>query len=200
MILEITASRAIANDLMSNVDRDQPFSYTALCGVLVKINVVIMSTWKGVEWSIWLHNFGYDELPNQPKFWVDMLGVYPSSSSSSSSCCDYSVYRHCCNCDEYTNTTSFSAFFYSYTHTLHFPSHSPSFHYLTIHYPECTVLFCWNVSYVAMYDLGYMLFNPFGNRRIDVPVETITSALYKLSTTMADENISLPPALNKKNI
>jgi hypothetical protein len=135
IILEITESRAVANDLMSNVDRDQPFSYTALCGVLVKINVVIMSTWKGVEWSVWLHNFGYGELPNQPKFWVDML-----------------------------------------------------------------VLFCWNVSYVAMYDLGYMLFNPFGNRRIDIPVETITSGLYKLSTTLIDENISLPPALSKKKV
>ena len=122
MILEITASRAIANDLMSNVDRDQPFSYTALCGVLVKINVVIMSTWKGVEWSIWLHNFGYDELPNQPKFWVDMLGVYPSSSS----CCDYSMYRHCCGCDDYTNTTSFSASFYSYTPHFSSPFPSPS--------------------------------------------------------------------------
>ena len=57
-----------------------------------------MSTWKGIEWAIWLHSFG-DELPAQPKFWFDIL-----------------------------------------------------------------VLFTWNVSYKAMYELAYVLHNPFGDR------------------------------------
>ena len=34
-----------------------------------------MSTWKGVEWAIWLHSFG-DELTAQPKFWIDILVLF----------------------------------------------------------------------------------------------------------------------------
>ena len=45
----------------------------ALCGLLVNINVFIMSTWKGVEWSVWFQSFGGPKLVEQPKWWVDML-------------------------------------------------------------------------------------------------------------------------------
>ena len=71
--LSITSARAQANDLMSSLDRDAPFPYVALCGLLVNINVFIMSTWKGVEWSVWFQSFGGPKLVEQPKFWVDML-------------------------------------------------------------------------------------------------------------------------------
>ena len=33
----VSSMRAQANDLMSSLDRDRPYSYTALCGVLVRI-------------------------------------------------------------------------------------------------------------------------------------------------------------------
>lgn len=65
--------RAQANDLMSSLDRDLPLPYTVLCGMLVQLNVLIMSTWKGVEWSIWLHSLGSAELLDQGRFWVDIF-------------------------------------------------------------------------------------------------------------------------------
>lgn len=42
----VSSMRAQANDLMSSLDRDSPFPYVALCGLLVKINIFIFSTWK----------------------------------------------------------------------------------------------------------------------------------------------------------
>lgn len=35
IVNSVGAMRAQANDLMSSLDRDRPYSYTALCGVLV---------------------------------------------------------------------------------------------------------------------------------------------------------------------
>jgi hypothetical protein len=64
--------RSQANDLMSSLDRDKPFPYTSLTGLLIKINLFIMSTWKGVQWSIWLRTFG-DDIWQQPKFYADIL-------------------------------------------------------------------------------------------------------------------------------
>jgi hypothetical protein len=120
MITEaVSATRGQANDLMSSIDRDLPISYSALAGMLVKINVLINSVWKGIDWSIWLHAAG-DDLFTQPRWWVDLF-----------------------------------------------------------------VLLSWNVSYVALYDLGYMLYNPFGNRRIDVAHELIGSGIRKLSESLA---------------
>ena len=39
-------------------------------------------------------------------------------------------------------------------------------------YVDFVALFAWNVSYKALYDLGYMLHNPFGDRRIESLVRT----------------------------
>ena len=64
-----------ANDLMSSLDRDKPFPYASLCATLVYINIVIMSTWKGVEWSVWLYNYG-DDIVCQPIFWLDLLVLF----------------------------------------------------------------------------------------------------------------------------
>jgi hypothetical protein len=37
-----------ANDLMSVIDRDQPFPYTSICGILVNFNLLLTALWKGV--------------------------------------------------------------------------------------------------------------------------------------------------------
>ena len=121
--------RAQANDLMSSLDRDLPLPYTVLCGMLVQLNVLIMSTWKGVEWSIWLHSLGSAELLDQGRFWIDIL-----------------------------------------------------------------VLLSWNVSYKALYDLNYIMQNPFGNRRIDVAHEVIFAGIRKLSIALANGEDHAPPA------
>lgn len=71
----IGSMRGQANDLMSSLDRDKPYSYASLCGLLVQINLLIMSTWKGVDWATWLHSFG-DQLICQPKFWADILVLF----------------------------------------------------------------------------------------------------------------------------
>lgn len=131
--LHITSMRAQANDLMSSLDRDTPVPYVIVCGMLVTINIFIMSTWKGIEWSIWLNNFGGPNgfnkgLLNQGKFWIDLL-----------------------------------------------------------------VLFGWNISYQALYDLGYILDNPFQNRPIDVPHEVISAGLRKLANALAQGSDILPP-------
>ena len=90
--------------------------------------MVIFSTWKGVEWSLWLHAFG-DELPAQPHFWIDLI-----------------------------------------------------------------VLFAWNVSYKALYDLGYVLYNPFGERRLDVAHETIGGGIRRLAFEIAAVDDRMPSA------
>ena len=101
----ISSMRGQANDLMSSLDRDKPYAYASLCGLLVSINLWIMSTWKGIQWAIWLRSFGTSStsgLASQPKFWLDIF-----------------------------------------------------------------MLFAWNISYQGLYDLGYNLHNPFGDRRLD---------------------------------
>ena len=54
------------------------------------------------------------------------------------------------------------------------------------------VLLAWNVSYNALYDLGHMLTNPFGNRRIDLPHETIGAGL-ETSNALTREGHKLRP-------
>ena len=76
----VSSMRGQANDLMSSLDRDKPYSYASLCGLLVQINIVIMSSWKGVEWAIWLHSFG-GRLTEQPKFWVDIVALFAWNTS-----------------------------------------------------------------------------------------------------------------------
>jgi hypothetical protein len=59
------------------------------------------------------------------------------------------------------------------------------------------VLFSWNVAYRSLYDLGYVLHNPFLNRRIDVAHESIFGGIRHLSVELAGGN-HLPPALRKE--
>jgi hypothetical protein len=96
--------------------------------VLVSINVMVMSTWRGIVWSTWLYGMG-DELWAAPKLWVDVL-----------------------------------------------------------------VLLMWNISYKGLYDVGYMLHNPFGNRRIDLAHETMFAYLRRLSVELGNGHSMLPPS------
>lgn len=130
--LAISSIRAQANDLMSSLDRDKPIPYVAMCGLLVKMNVLIFTSWKGVQWSIWLHSIG-QPVWGESRFWVDVL-----------------------------------------------------------------CLFMWNISYSALYDLGYVLHNPFEDRRVDVAHEVIFGGINKLSKELADGHLHLPPHLAKK--
>jgi hypothetical protein len=54
-------------------------------------------------------------------------------------------------------------------------------------YVDLVVLFAWNVSYKSLYDLGYLLHNPFGDRRIDVAHETIGSGIRAFSRSVTGE-------------
>ena len=69
---DISSLRGKANDLMGCLEQDKPYAYSSLVGLLVNINLLIMCTWKGVEWSIWCRSFG-DKLFEQSKFWLDVL-------------------------------------------------------------------------------------------------------------------------------
>ena len=129
-LIDITSLRGYANDLMSSINIDEPISYSALTGLLVKTNVFIFSTWKAVEWSAWIKSFGPGILfEDQSRMMIDIF-----------------------------------------------------------------VLLAWNVSYTALYDLGYMLNNPFGNRRIDLPHETIGAGLRNFANALTREGHKLPPA------
>lgn len=69
---DISTLRGKANDLMGCLELDKPYAYSSLVGLLVNINLLIMSTWKGVEWSIWFRSFG-GRIFEQPKFYLDLL-------------------------------------------------------------------------------------------------------------------------------
>lgn len=131
----VSVLRGCANDLMSTLFYDRPISYVALTGLLVKVNVLIFSTWKGVEWATWMRTFGTEVIfKKQARIYIDIF-----------------------------------------------------------------VLLAWNVSYTALYDLGYMLHNPFGNRRIDVPHELISSGVHRFAEKIVKggkSNNSLPPAFS----
>ena len=43
----VTLIRDRANDLMSALDRDQPFPYVSICGLLVNLNLLLNALWKG---------------------------------------------------------------------------------------------------------------------------------------------------------
>jgi hypothetical protein len=124
--------RAQANDLMLHLEQDKPFPYVALCGMLVKCNVLLMSTWKGVNWSIWYYSLG-GEVARTPKLWVDMI-----------------------------------------------------------------TLFAWNMSYTALYQLGYVLNNPFQDRRLDVPHEIIQECFWNLAQKLPEAEPNMPPYLKNR--
>jgi hypothetical protein len=44
----VTLIRDRANDMMSVIDRDQPFPYISICGILVNFNLLLTALWKGV--------------------------------------------------------------------------------------------------------------------------------------------------------
>ncbi len=48
----VTLSRDMANDLMSCINRDQPPPYTFVCGLLININLLLLSLATGTKWAI----------------------------------------------------------------------------------------------------------------------------------------------------
>ena len=44
----VTLIRDRANDLMSSLNRDQPFPYANICGQLVNVYLMLNALWKGV--------------------------------------------------------------------------------------------------------------------------------------------------------
>lgn len=123
----ISAMRAQANDLMSCLDRDLPFSYLTLSGFLVHINTFLYTTWKGVLWGTWLRGMGISVFSSY-KLWFDV-----------------------------------------------------------------GLLAAWNVSYLAMFDLSKYLYNPFGDRSVDVAHEAISAGLRNLAMQLMEGVKALPP-------
>ena len=57
MLVEAVGSmRGQANDLMSSLDRDNPYPYVQLIGFLVKINLFIFSTWKAFALALFANS------------------------------------------------------------------------------------------------------------------------------------------------
>jgi hypothetical protein len=132
LLMDVPTIRSKSADLLAHLNTDQPISYAGLTGALVKLNVIIFSTWKAVLWATWMKSFGVNGVFGQLRLYADIL-----------------------------------------------------------------VLFVWNVSYQSLYDLGYFLRNPFGNRRIDVPHEFIARGVHKLARDLSEgEKKVLPPSLN----
>ena len=59
----VAGMRAQANDLMSSLDRDLPYPYASLLGMLVKINVALMTFWRSSE--LYLQMCGMNQLAGQ---------------------------------------------------------------------------------------------------------------------------------------
>ena len=126
----ITFMRAKANDMMSSLDRDQPYPYVALCGLLVQFNIVFMTVWHGFHWAIWNFATNY-AVWKSPKIWVEIF-----------------------------------------------------------------VLFSWNLSYAALFDLTKMLYNPFGQRRIDVAHDAIGQGVRALARGLATAAPHIPATMS----
>jgi hypothetical protein len=52
----ISLIRARANDLMSVLNWDEPPPYVSVVGILVNLNLMILSLWKGIEWAVWFYD------------------------------------------------------------------------------------------------------------------------------------------------
>jgi len=127
---DITFMRAKANDMMSSLDRDAPYPYVALCGLLVQFNIIFMTVWHGFHWAIW-HYATDAKVWKAPKIWFEIF-----------------------------------------------------------------VLFAWNLSYAALFDLTKMLYNPFGNRRIDVAHDAIGQGVRALARGLARAAPHIPPTMS----
>lgn len=67
----ITLIRDRANDLMSALNRDQPFPYASITGVLVNFFLLLNALWKGVEWAIWFYEVG-PQIYYTPKMYIEI--------------------------------------------------------------------------------------------------------------------------------
>lgn len=151
----VTGYRAQANDLMSSLDRDIPYPYASLLGMIVKTNVILMTLWRTFE--LYLNLCG------------TMTGAQNWMASGNPECVMVG------------NPT--------------FPNQN-ALYFMTMIIVQLVTLFLWNMSYKAMYDLGKVLHNPFGNRVIDVAHETIHAGLRQLAEELLGEAVHhLPPEM-----
>jgi len=74
----VTLIRDKANDLMSAIDRDQPFPYISICGILVNINLFLTAVWKGTLWAVWFYDEGL-ALYSMPKMYVEIFCLFAYS-------------------------------------------------------------------------------------------------------------------------
>mmetsp|Transcript_6899 Transcript_6899/g.14893 ORF Transcript_6899/g.14893 Transcript_6899/m.14893 type:complete len:370 (-) Transcript_6899:272-1381(-) len=61
-----------ANDLMSRIDRDQVQHYSAIVGLMVHLNLILLALWKGVQWAIWFRECR-SHIWRLPDHYIDIL-------------------------------------------------------------------------------------------------------------------------------
>ena len=153
----VSGMRAQANDLMSSLDRDIPYPYASLVGMLVRINVFLMSLWKSTELYLMLCGTRVGS-----QTWATAHEMNPQCHVSPNP----------------------------------MPPNNGWFIWWSMVVFHLAALFFWNMSYKSMFDLGKVLHNPFGNRRIDVAHETIHAGLRKLAESLLSKGTShVPPTM-----
>ena len=174
---------------MSCLDRDEPISYMVLCGLLVRVNVILASTWKGVE--VRSATLRY--------FILHDINPYASPSLLSVSLF-FPVHVMCLACSEQPHRalifhiSSLSSLVSGHTQwSAWMASLGPKVFETPKLWIDLITLFAWNCSYAALYDLCYTLDNPFGPRRIDVAHETIGAGIRRLVTRVMDGHLEPPP-------
>lgn len=75
----VTLSRDRANDLMSPIDRDQPLPYTYVCGLLVNMNLMLLSLSTGFKWCLWMYDTD-GSVWTHPKMYADIFMLFMSTS------------------------------------------------------------------------------------------------------------------------
>jgi Bestrophin, RFP-TM, chloride channel len=155
----ITLVRDRANDLMSSLNRDLPFPFVSLTGILVNCFLLVNALWKGVvsntrqgkaihdktklnhesltphllilrqQWSIWLYEVG-PEIYTTPRMYMDIL-----------------------------------------------------------------VLLVTSLLFGMLYDLSRILYNPFGDRPIDLPHAAVGGGIRKTARALAS-GAYLPPTMD----
>jgi len=78
----VTLSRDRANDLMSCINLDQPAPYTFVCGLLININLLLLSVASGFEWSIWQHET-HGKIWMEPRMYIEIFILFLNTAITS---------------------------------------------------------------------------------------------------------------------
>jgi len=73
--------------------------------------------------------------------------------------------------------------------------HGDNFLNQPVFWVDLTVTFAWNLSYASLYQLCYVVYNPFGDDKISVAHETIGGGLRKLADQLASATSCVPVEL-----